>query len=135
MARRDAAGLVSILCLIAATTACIRIGGTQQRRLVNLNDGPMALRLRVAQEYANQQQLGLLRASAKAQFPNLTDQDLATLNLAWQHAVLADGEHVMLEVTFMPESTGVDASAVADYVASRILDDVRPKFQSSTPSG
>ena len=134
MTRPNRAGLFTSLFLIVATIACIRVGATQERRLVNLTDGPLALRLQVAQEYATQQQLDLLRAGAKAEFPILSDRDLATLGLAWQRAVLADGEHVMLEVTFMPESAGVDASRVADYVARRVIEDVRPKLQVARPS-
>jgi hypothetical protein len=120
---------VGVLVLIGAMIACIRIGGTQERRLVDLNDGTLALRLRVAQEYATSAQLEQLRSIAKARFPNLTERDLATLGLGWQDITLGDGEHVMLVVTFMPESKGVDAKAVADYVAQHVLQDVGPKLK------
>jgi hypothetical protein len=116
-----------VLCAIAVV-ACIRIGGTQERRLVDLNDGSPEVCLRVAQEYATTAQLERLRASAKAQFPKLTDRDLATLGLRWQVMSLQDGRHTMIEVTIMPESQGADGKAVADFLAKQVLDDVRPKL-------
>jgi len=115
--------------LLGAAGCVVQMGGTQERRLVDLNDGTIERRLQIAQEYVHDQQLGVLRASARKQFPNLTDGDLATLGLRWQRAVMGDGEHVMVEVTFMPQSKGVDAKAVADFVAGRVRDDIRAKLQ------
>ena len=62
---------------------------------------------------------------AKAQFPNLTEPDLEALNLGWQVMALQDGQHVMLEITFMPKQAGVDAKVVADYIAESVRRDIR----------
>jgi hypothetical protein len=110
-------------------TACIQIGGTQERRLVDLNAGSREVRLHIAQQYVNDGQLAALRAAARAKFPSLTDADLTTLRLAWQLMALGDGEHVMVEVTFMPPGKNVDAKAVADYVAGLVKNDLRPKLE------
>ncbi len=118
--------------MMLAITGCVSIGGTQERRLIDLNDGPMDRRLQVAQEYVNDQRLTLLRASARKQFPNLTDRDLATLGLTWQRLLAGDGEHVMVVVTFMPESKDVDAKAVADYIGNQVRDELRPRMRRET---
>jgi hypothetical protein len=125
---RGAAVAWTIL-LAGMVVACIRIGGTQERRLVDLNDGPLAVRLQVAQEYVTAAQLSRLRSAARAHFPHLTDRDLGSLELAWQTMKLADSQHVMVVVTFMPDSKAVDAKAVADYVAQLVLADVGPKLR------
>jgi len=118
--------------MMAAITGCISIGGTQERRLIDLNDGPLDRRLQVAQEYVNEKQLTLLRASARKQFPHLTDRDIATLGLTWQRLLAGDGEHVMVVVTFMPESKDVDAKAVADYIGDQVRDELRPRMRRET---
>ena len=114
----------ALLCALA----CVRIGGTQERRLITLDGIPKDRGLKLAQEYATPDQLASLRANAKTKYPHLTDADLATLGLRWQRMSLADGEHIMIELTFMPNSAGIDAKAVADYLAERVRRDIRAKL-------
>ena len=115
---------VGLLCALA----CVRVGGTQERRLVSLDGIPPERALRLAQEYATTDQLASLRTIAKTKYPHLTDADLATLGLRWQRMSLADGEHVMIELTFMPSSPGADAKAVADYLGDQVRRAIRAKL-------
>jgi hypothetical protein len=125
---------VTISVWLGMSACSIQLGGTQERRIIDLNAGPAAARLNVAQQYATAEQLGVLRSLARKQFPGLTDADIATLGLAWQKGVFADGEHVMLVVTFMPSTKSIDAAAVADFIANKVRDDVKAHLQ-QTPSG
>jgi hypothetical protein len=85
-------------------SACsVQLGGTQERRLLTFDGIPATTATKLAQGYATAQQLALLRELAKAQFPSLTEPDLEALNLGWQVMALQDGQHVMLEITFMPK--------------------------------
>jgi hypothetical protein len=92
--------------------------------LLDLKQVPRERRLQVAQEYVAEEQLASLRAGAKRAFPALGDVDLAGLGLAWQQTKLADGDHVMVAVTFRPQQKGIDAAAVADYVAREVQKDL-----------
>jgi len=130
---RTAIPVVWALMIVAMAVGCsINIGGTQERRLVDLNDGPLEKRLQIAQSYVSGRQLGVLRSNARKQFPALTESDLATLDLGWQRAILQDGDHVMVVVTFMPQAKGIDAKAVADYVAKQVQEDLRAKVGSES---
>jgi hypothetical protein len=113
------AGTVLLAC------ACIQIGGTQERRLVTLDGIPKDTATTLAQGYATGPQLDRLRQAAKAKFPGLTDADLQSLTLRRLLMAMQDGQHVMLEVTFMPKQAGVDARAVADYIGETVRKDVR----------
>jgi len=134
MARRTTLGLATSFASIVLAASCVHVGGTQERRLIDLNDGPPSIALPIAQEFATQQELDRLRARAKARFPGLAPADLEGLQLGWQEAVLGDGKHVMLEITFVPASDGVNAKAVADYVALEVRDAVLPRLKAAVAS-
>jgi hypothetical protein len=120
----------ALLCALG----CVRIGGTQERRLVTLDGIPKDQGLRLAQEYATTGHLASLRAAAKTKYPQLTDADVASLDLGWQRMSLGDGEHVMIELTFMPSGADTDAKAVADYLAEQVRRDVRAQLVTSDRS-
>ena len=117
-----------LVLMLYAVLACVRIGGTQERRLVTFDGIPTAVGLTMAQECVTNDRLAAIRAAAKNKFPALTDADLATLGLKWQRMTSADGEHVMIEITFMPNNSGADAKAVADYVGEQVRRDIRAKL-------
>jgi hypothetical protein len=116
-------------CLVAAallSVGCsVQLGGTQERRLVTFDGIANDRATKLAQGYATSEQLAKLRQAAKGQFPKLTDADLQSMGLRWQVMALQDGQHVMLEVTFMPKQSGVDAKAVADYLEDVVRRDIR----------
>jgi hypothetical protein len=122
-------GVLGVL-LVALLGCSIQLGGAQERRLVLLNEGTVERRLQIAQEYVTEQQLGRLRTSAKAKFANLNDADLEHSSLSWQRGHLADGDSVMVVVTFTSASDAIDAKAVADYMAEQVRTELRPKLLS-----
>ena len=119
---------LAISAALLYAVSCVSIGGTQERRLVTLDGIPKEQALRIAQEYVTASRLASLRSAAKAKYSQLTDADLASINLQWQRMSLADGEHVAIEVTFMAGSAAMSPKDVADYLAEQVRRDVRAQL-------
>lgn len=117
------------LLLIGTTVVvgCVDIG-TQERRVIVLNEGTLAHRLQVAQEYVTNDRLSLLRASVRKQFPNVKERDVAGLELSWQRMVTVGEDAVVVVVTFTPQGEDADAKLVADYCASEVRAELRPRL-------
>jgi hypothetical protein len=116
-----------VLTLVVVLCSCVRIGGTQERRILDLGTGDIAAKVQIVKAYVSEEQLQSLRTRARAKYPALSDRDIATIGLQWQRGVFADGEHVMIVVTFMPDGKEDIAAGVADYLLDTVGNDLRER--------